>query len=314
VERGTAMKSFPGLFFFALVVSGSARAVEINGTVHELSGDIATVVVKGDLVPVAGDEAKIFFTLPGGQDEISVATGTVTGEEAGAVKVAIKEATGEVAPGHLVRFVSSNPKAKSAAAETSPATPRPSESAVTRATGTPATQSSDEATRWFKEGVAKSNARDWKGAVAAYSKSIQLNPNQAAAYANRGNAYNQLKQPERAISDLTEALRLQPDLTAAHDARGNAYVALHQYKKAIADYDEAIRLDPKDATAYNNRGGAYLETRRYQNAIEDFTRAIELDPAYAPVFLNRASAYEMIGKKQLAKADRARAKELEAGH
>jgi len=88
----------------------AVRGAEIKGTVRDVGGGTVTVLVEGDLVPSVGDKADIYFKLAGGDDEIAVATGTVTGEEAGAVKVKIGDASGEVAKDHLARFSSANPK------------------------------------------------------------------------------------------------------------------------------------------------------------------------------------------------------------
>ena len=70
------------------------------------------------------------------------------------------------------------------------------------------------------EAPQKMKLKQYKEAIADYDKAIELNPKDAKAYYNRGNAKHQLK----------------------------------QYKEAIADYDKAIELNPKDANAYNNRG------------------------------------------------------------
>jgi len=44
-----------------------------------------------------------------------------------------------------------------------------------------------------------------------YDKAIDLDPNDAAAYNNRGFSYRRLGQNERAIEDYDEAIKLDPD-------------------------------------------------------------------------------------------------------
>jgi tetratricopeptide (TPR) repeat protein len=78
--------------------------------------------------------------------------------------------------------------------------------------------------------------------VENYNKVIQLNPDDALAYNNRGNAYFNLGQYQRAIEDYNEAIRLKPDDALAYNNRGNAYKNLRQYQRAIMDYNEAVRL------------------------------------------------------------------------
>jgi len=48
-------------------------------------------------------------------------------------------------------------------------------------------------------------------------------------------------------------LELEPSDAAAYNNRGNAYSDLGEYNSAIADYTTAIRLVPDYAKAYNNR-------------------------------------------------------------
>ena len=67
------------------------------------------------------------------------------------------------------------------------------------------------------------------------------------------------KHHKEAIGDFDKAIELNPEDAAAYNNRGNAKADLTQYKEAIADYDKAIELKPEDAQAYNNRGLAYRE-------------------------------------------------------
>lgn len=301
----------------ALVAVTSARAAEINGTVREVSGDTATVVVKGDLVPVPGDKADIFFKISGGEDEIAVATGNVTGEEAGMVKVKITEATGQVLKDQLARFISANPKPKSASlpsASSSPsaATPGQTESPALGATETELTPTRREVLRYYSEALAKSEVKDFKGALADFNKIIELDPTNPKAYGNRAAIYHSLKQWERCLADANEAIRLNPQLPLLFLARANCYLGAQKAQRAIEDVDEAIRLDPKLAVAYYYRGYVYGMLGKNKLAIEDYTRATELKPDYEDAFFNRAQAYKALGRTKLAKQDLAKVKELEA--
>ena len=285
------------------------HAAELTGTVHAVNGDTVAVTIAGDLVPNAGDQALIFFKLAEGDDEISVATGSVVKVEGDSVQLKIWNATGEVEKDQLVRITCEKPEKRNAITA---ATPTLSESAVAQSSETATTQNSEEAARLFQEGYAKFRAKDFDGAIAAYTKSIELNPNQSAAYVSRGGAYNALKQSERALADFNESIRLDPNGPVAYVNRGNCYADLHQLQRAIEDYNEAIRIDPKHADAYNNRASVYSALGQTKIAIEDLNKSIELNPTYEAV-ANRAALYKFFGKTQLAKRDFARAQELKAG-
>lgn len=104
------------LFMFGLLFAAiDALAVDIEGTVRDARGGTATVVTQSDLLPNVGDKVDIFFKIPGTNDEVSVATGSVTGVSQDAIQVKIEKATGEVSKDHLARIHSDKPTKRAAA-------------------------------------------------------------------------------------------------------------------------------------------------------------------------------------------------------
>ena len=127
-------------------------------------------------------------------------------------------------------------------------------------------------------------------ALEKFNKAIELNPDYAEAYSNRGNALTGLAQHAAALASFDAAIRLKPDFAEAHCNRGNTLYALGEFQQAVASFGQAIRLRPDYAEAYSNRGSALNELRQYREAIEDFDRAIALNPNYAEAYNNRANA------------------------
>jgi tetratricopeptide (TPR) repeat protein len=109
----------------------------------------------------------------------------------------------------------------------------------------------------------------------AYSRAIKLKPH-PFAYNNRGNARDDLGDKQGAIADYSKAIELKPDLAEAYSNRGNARSALGDKQGAIADYSKAIELKPDLAGAYNNRGLARSDLGDKQGAIEDAQKAAKL--------------------------------------
>jgi tetratricopeptide (TPR) repeat protein len=120
--------------------------------------------------------------------------------------------------------------------------------------------------------------------------------NLAAAYYNRGNAYEHRSQYDQAIKDYEEVIYLDPNNVPAHLNRGNSHQGKGDYDLAIRDYDEVIRKDSKFVPAYYNRGNAYQRKGEHDQAISDYDTVISLEPGYAPAYLNRGNAYQ--GKEQ----------------
>ena len=89
-------------------------------------------------------------------------------------------------------------------------------------------------------------------AIADFDKAIALDPNDAAAYGNRGNAYYSKGEVDRAIADYTKAIALDPKLVQARYNRGIAYRKKGDKEQAIADFRKALEIDPSDQDAKNS--------------------------------------------------------------
>ena len=140
--------------------------------------------------------------------------------------------------------------------------------------------------------LGRGNARqakgDLDGAIADYTKGIELNPRDAGAYTNRGLAKRRKGDLDGAISDSTRAIELDPRLAVAYTHRGNAREKKGDHDGAIADHTKAIDLDPRLAAAYGNRGNARKVKGELDGASADYTKAIELDPQHAGAYNNLA--------------------------
>lgn len=144
------------------------------------------------------------------------------------------------------------------------------------------------ATEYFERAYQHSQVGRKDEAIRDYTEAIRLNPQDADAYNNRGNAYQDGKKDyDRAIADYNEAIRLNPQFAIAYTNRGNAYYNKKEYNRAIIDHTEAIRLNPQLAMAHNNRGLAYFNKGSYDRAIADYDRALQIDPNHQLARENR---------------------------
>ena len=80
-----------------------------------------------------------------------------------------------------------------------------------------------------------------------------------------------------AISHYDKAIQLDPDNAVYYRNRGVANNKLGQYENAITDYTMAIQLDPGYALAYYNRGVILGILGKDDLAKENFNKACELD-------------------------------------
>jgi len=155
---------------------------------------------------------------------------------------------------------------------------------------------------------------EYDKAIHNYNQAIQLDPNSANAYFNRGTIYGQLCNYSKALSDLTRAIVLNPEFTEVYCNRGIVYSQLDRYDEAIADYTHAIALEPKSGKAYFNRGNTYIEMKYYNEAILDYNEFIKIDPNYAEAYYNRGTAYSKLRKINEAFSDFNKAIEIDPNY
>ncbi|GBU28616.1 hypothetical protein R84B8_02176 [Treponema sp. R8-4-B8] len=160
---------------------------------------------------------------------------------------------------------------------------------------------------YFNRGVSYHNAGNLDAAIADYTQSIALNPNNLNVYYNRGAAYYAKGELDKAIADYTQVIALNPKDADAYIYRGVMYTAKGELDRAIADYTQAIALNPKLAEAYYNRGEAYFYKGELDRAIADYTQAITLNPKDDIAYSNRGEAYSYKGELDRAIADYTRA-------
>ena len=133
-------------------------------------------------------------------------------------------------------------------------------------------------------------------AVASYEMAIQLKPDFADAYSNRGTALQELGQLDEAVASCEKAIQLKPDYAKAYSNRGAALQELGRLDEAVANYERAIQLKPDFAEAYSNRGTALQELGRLDEAVANYERAIQLKPDSAEAYSNRGAALQKLGQ------------------
>jgi tetratricopeptide (TPR) repeat protein len=84
----------------------------------------------------------------------------------------------------------------------------------------------------------------YKNAIGEYNRAIEIDPDYAPAYYNRGLAYAELGDTSKAIEDWTKAIEIDPDYADAYKSRGDVYRLLDEYERALADYRRASDIYP----------------------------------------------------------------------
>ena len=94
---------------------------------------------------------------------------------------------------------------------------------------------------------------EYDKALESYNKILDIDPNNAEAYYNKGYTYYMLNQNDEALKDFDKAIKLDPDYANTYNGKGDVFYELEQYDEALINYDKAIALDPINTFAYENK-------------------------------------------------------------
>jgi tetratricopeptide (TPR) repeat protein len=132
---------------------------------------------------------------------------------------------------------------------------------------------------------------------------------QMLATYEEGVALTGRKQYKEAIAQFSKALDSDPTFVEAYIARGNAEVETRMHKEALADFNKALELDPglKDARDYlyvfRDMSVCHTALKQWNEVINDANIMIHLYPKYPWAYMARSIAYAALGKGEESKAD-----------
>jgi tetratricopeptide (TPR) repeat protein len=103
---------------------------------------------------------------------------------------------------------------------------------------------------------------DYSEAEAAFREAVRLDPGNADAHTDLGDALHRQGKYSEAEAASREAIRLDPALAWAHNNLGSALYGQQKYAEAEAAFREAVRLDPGNAVMRRHLGKTLNELKR----------------------------------------------------
>jgi eukaryotic-like serine/threonine-protein kinase len=167
-----------------------------------------------------------------------------------------------------------------------------------------ATTSSLEALQAYSEGIKVHSQKGSLEALPFVKRSVELDPNFAAAYVELGDIYYSLSQTTLAADNLKKAFELRERVSAREKfsiasnyyslVTGELEKANHQYELWIHDY-------PREVEAYGNLGFNYRLLGQHEKAVVEIQEAIRLDPNGVVPYANLAMLYLGLNRMNEAK-------------
>ena len=90
-------------------------------------------------------------------------------------------------------------------------------------------------------GVALARTPDKEGAVTAFKRAVELEPQNGEAHFNLATGYRRLRKTDDAIAEYEKAISLDPRISGAHYDLGVLYSQLKEYEKALAAFRSYLK-------------------------------------------------------------------------
>jgi|GEM_PF-3143942 len=133
------------------------------------------------------------------------------------------------------------------------------------------------------------------------TKVIELEPDKATHYYNRGVIYAYSDEYDKAFADYSKALELNPNHTGALGNRAVIFSDRGEYDNAVSDCERSVAVDPHSFAAFNlpnfifERGKQRMKEKQYDAAIKSFTQVIDYpeNPLFRSTnaYIHRAECY-----------------------
>ena len=135
---------------------------------------------------------------------------------------------------------------------------------------------SKKATDHHQKGLRQASKEKYSEAIVAYTRAIEIKPDEAEFFSDRAVAYFHTGQAERSLEDMNTARDLEPEKGYRYSSRAFIKDHIGDLDGAIEDYQVAVKIDPEDAIAQNNLGLLEEKKGYVQESKRRFVTADEL--------------------------------------
>ena len=152
-----------------------------------------------------------------------------------------------------------------------------------------------DAYSFLRAGIANERTGDFEGAVRAFRRGLEIEPDNAEILNALGWTLYQNDENEAAVEEYRRALRADASQPKTHNNLALVLIDLGRIDEAAEHYKKSIEIEPK-ADILADYGALLAYRNRYEEALESYRKALALDPACAAAHLNMAVALTTRGK------------------
>ena len=147
-------------------------------------------------------------------------------------------------------------------------------------------------------GILRKEMNDLDGALQDYNKAIELDPNDAMSYNNRGILKKKMNDLDGALQDYNKAIELNPNYAMAYNNRADLYLKMNDLDKALADVNHSIDLGG-GYVSFITKGEIYIAMEKYSDAIDLLTQALSYNAKGKDLFELRAKCYRQLAETEV---------------
>lgn len=149
---------------------------------------------------------------------------------------------------------------------------------------------------FFNLGTTFHMTKQYKQALLAYTKAIELQNDYPAVYINMSKLLITIKKPEAAIKPLKMALSYDPKSVEAYILLGRAYSGKGLFEKAIKTLMKALNIAPDNDSILSELANAYNITNQLEPALKLYKKLSKRSPKNANLLYNIAHTLKKMGR------------------
>jgi tetratricopeptide (TPR) repeat protein len=180
----------------------------------------------------------------------------------------------------------------------------PYDEAIATAEANRAMTRRERAETYYERGNVLYGMGDFEGAIADYTRAIELDPQNPRYYNNRAVTYSTMGEERKALTDYNHAVELAPTYTRAYQNRLALHEQLNDLEGMAADYERLAALQPENRARYLYRQADILRGLGYAaGALRAYSAVLAANPRHIDALYERSLLYLADGELEAAQSD-----------
>ena len=154
---------------------------------------------------------------------------------------------------------------------------------------------------YYQIGVIEAKMRNLSSAIEAYLNALKIKPDFFKCWFALGLARSKEGDKEGALDAFNQVIEIDSSYVKAYSSLAEIYIGLKEYTKAFEVLNTATKVDSSDSKSYYLLGTIYIELKQFEKAVENLEKGVAVNPEFAMAWLGLAEAHNELGNCEAAK-------------